>query len=150
MSAERRELVAKKSGLLEGGYWEKGVPSWAWEAHSAPDYKDSVFSSMGQENGRGLAGLQGAKGHLCSVCPQGTGPYPRVYWKALTTPGHPGKAGLRWSMFGTNHSCCSPGPGTATACAATMVLLSTQDPGPAFYQVGTRRQLSPQELRAIC
>lgn len=146
-----RELVAKKSGLLEGGYWEKGVPSWAREAHSAPDYKDSSLLICKDEDDRGLAGLQGAKGHLCSVCPQGTGPYPRVYWEGphYTRPSWEGWAPGGLCLGQTTaaallalvqpHSLCS-NHGTA----------QLSGPRACFLGGHPERQLSPQELRAIC
>lgn len=65
--------------------------------------------------------------------------------KALTTPGHPGKAGLQVVYVWDKPQLLLSWPWYShTACAATMVLLSTQDPGPAF-KVGTQKGNSPRK-----
>lgn len=64
----------------------------------------------------------------------------------LATPGHPGrKAGLQVVYVWDKPQLLLSWPWNShTACPATMVLLSTQDPGPAF-KVGTQKGNCPHK-----
>ena len=64
----------------------------------------------------------------------------------LGTPGHPGrKAGLQVVYVWDKPQLLLSWPWNShTACPATMVLLSTQDPGPAF-KVGTQKGNCPHK-----
>ena len=148
-----QELVGQKEWPLrglEGGYWEKGVPSWAREVRGPFLHltaRTPVFSSVRTKMTMAWQGRKGQRDTLCSVCPQGTGPYPHVYWEGpcYTRPSWeegwaPGDLWdkpqllLSWPWY--SHA----------ACPAARALLSTQDPGPAF-KVGTWKGICPGKNR---
>lgn len=140
---------------LEGGYWEKGVPSWAREVRGPFLHltaRTPVFSSVRTKMTMVWQGRKGQRDTLCSVCPQGTGPYPHVYWEGpcYTRPS--------WEEGWAPGDLCL-GQTTAAAllalvqpCSLSSSYGTAQHSGPrACFQGGhLERHLSPQELRAMC
>lgn len=166
MSAEGESGWARKSGLSSWGVggWILGegcflLGTGGERPISAPACKDSSLLICKDEDDRGLAGLQGSKGHPLvlgtngpSVCPQGTGPYPHVYWEGpcYTRPSWeegwaPGDLGLGQTTAAALLALVQP-------CGLSSSHGIAQHSGPrACFQGGhLERQLSLQDLRAIC
>ena len=159
---ERPERVACPLGGLEGGYWEKGVSSWAREVRGPFLHlpaRTPVFSSVRTKMTVAWQGCKGQRDTLYCLAPMGLVSALKELvlthmcpGKALATPGHPGrKAGLQGDL------CLGQ-----TTAAALLALVQpcglsrshgiAQHSGPrACFQGGhLERQLSLQDLRAKC